>query len=211
MQEPVFGFTEIFASLQGEGRNTGRPAVFLRLAGCNLSCPWCDTDRTERFSLGLREAADRAEASGARSVIITGGEPTVHPGLCSLAAELRRRGMWIALETNGVVSPEDPAAFDYIACSPKAGYAALYRPETMLRAANEVRIVADSERAAPFFEEMRRLIAADDYYVAQLDRGAAGPDTPMAMRMLARLNAALPPGGKPWALSVQMHKYLGIM
>ncbi len=211
MEETVFPFSEIFTSLQGEGRNTGRPAVFLRLAGCNISCPWCDTDRRERFRLALDEAADQAEASGAGSAIITGGEPTIHPGLCALARELRRRGIWVALETNGIVAPEDPSAFDFIAVSPKASFASMYRRDTMLRKAGEVRIVAENDRCLPFFADMRNLIEAQDYYVSPLDPGGGRPPaTGLALRMMSALNAGLPRGARPWALSVQTHKILGM-
>ena len=211
MEETVFPFSEIFTSLQGEGRNTGRPATFLRLAGCNLSCPWCDTDRTEHFRIPLEEAAARAEAGGTGSAIITGGEPTVHPGLCALARELRRRGMWVALETNGLSALEDPAAFDFIAVSPKASFAGLYRPDSMLRKAGEVRIVAESERCVPFCAAMRDLVEAQDYYVSPLDPGGGRrPAIGLAMHVLSALNAGLPRGARPWALSVQTHKFLGM-
>ena len=49
----MYGLVEVFSSLQGEGRNMGRPCTFVRFAGCNLACPWCDTDTARRFTLSL--------------------------------------------------------------------------------------------------------------------------------------------------------------
>ena len=65
----MYDLVEIFESLRGEGRNTGRPCVFVRFAGCNLRCPWCDTDVSRRFSITLdelvREVAQYANEAGA--------------------------------------------------------------------------------------------------------------------------------------------------
>ena len=97
-----YELVEIFESLQGEGRNTGRPCVFVRFAGCNLACPWCDTDVTGRFSLELDELAGEIKSFRTRSVVLTGGEPTIVSGMPELIAELKREGFWVAVETNGL-------------------------------------------------------------------------------------------------------------
>ena len=72
----MYELVEIFESLQGEGRNMGRPCVFVRFAGCNLKCPWCDTDVTKRFSASLDELLAELGQYKAKSVILTGSEPT---------------------------------------------------------------------------------------------------------------------------------------
>ena len=204
-----FRFAEIFASLQGEGRNTGRPAVFLRFSGCNLKCPWCDTDHSVKFTLALDDVVRRVEESGLSSVIFTGGEPTVQPGIADLAGELRSRGFWIALESNGLKPEGFDFKFDYVALSPKPSFDALYRADAMFAAADEVRIVAENAGAAGFCRRMRREIMADDYYVSPLDSGGR-PQLGTAMELLRTLNSELPRDEKPWALSVQTHKFIGI-
>ncbi|MBR0057489.1 MAG: 7-carboxy-7-deazaguanine synthase QueE [Kiritimatiellae bacterium] len=71
-----YDLVEIFESMQGEGRNTGRPCGFIRFAGCNLACPWCDTCVEKRFSMSLDGLVAEARRFRSRSVVLTGGEPT---------------------------------------------------------------------------------------------------------------------------------------
>ena len=192
-----FPLVEIFASLQGEGRNTGRPCAFVRFAGCNLDCPWCDTEKAARFSADAVEIADEVESLKQRSVILTGGEPTAIEGVEELVAELKKRGFWIAVETNGTRPMPWLGFVDYVACSPKAEY-----PESVaLESADEVRVVASSDDVVGFCREMKRKIAATDYYVSPCDRDGK-IDFATAKSVLAHL-------GDGWSLSVQLHKILG--
>ena len=192
----MYDLVEIFESLQGEGRNTGRPCVFVRFAGCNLACPWCDTDVAKRFSLSLGDLLSEIEQFKAKSVILTGGEPTIREGMPGLVAALKAAGYWIAVETNGTAAPDWLADVDYVACSPKAEYAG----RIVLTRADEVRVVASSEDVVAFCAQVRGRIAATDYYVSPCDRGGE-IDFATAKSVLARL-----PG---WSLSVQLHKILG--
>ena len=192
----MYDLVEIFESLQGEGRNTGRPCVFVRFAGCNLACPWCDTDVAKRFSLSLGDLLSEIEQFKARSVILTGGEPTIREGMPELVAALKAAGYWIAVETNGTAAPDWLADVDYVACSPKAEYAG----RVVLTRADEVRVVASSEDVVAFCAQVHGRIAATDYYVSPCDRGGE-IDFATAKSVLARL-----PG---WSLSVQLHKILG--
>ena len=66
----MYNLVEIFESLQGEGRNMGRPCVFVRFAGCNLKCPWCDTDVQKRFSASLEEVLKELEQKDYENVLI---------------------------------------------------------------------------------------------------------------------------------------------
>ena len=192
-----YPLVEIFASLQGEGRNTGRPCAFVRFAGCNLDCPWCDTDKTARFTADAAEIADEVERLGRKSVILTGGEPTAIDGVEVLVAELKKRGFWIAVETNGTRRAPWLQFVDYVACSPKAEY-----PESVaLESADEVRVVASSGDVVDFCREMKDRIAATDYYVSPCDRDGK-IDFATAKSVLAML-------GDGWSLSVQLHKILG--
>lgn len=194
-----FELVEIFESLQGEGRNTGRPCVFVRFAGCNLACPWCDTDKAVRFAATAGEISAEVRSFKAKSVILTGGEPAQVEGMEELVALLKRDGYWIAVETNGTLAPGWFAFVDYVACSPKREFADSIR----LDRADEVRVVAsggDASAVAAFCNLVRRKIAAADYYVSPCDNGGE-IDFATAKNALGLLDG--------WSLSVQLHKILG--
>ena len=190
----MYDLVEIFESLQGEGRNTGRPCVFIRFAGCNLSCPWCDTDVTKKFSASLADILAELGQYKAKSVILTGGEPTLVKEMPELVAALKKNGYWIGVETNGTSAADWLGFVDYVACSPKRG------AELALTAADEVRVVAEDEATAEFCREVRGKIAATDYYVSPCDRGGK-IDFATAKSVLSQLDG--------WSLSVQLHKILG--
>ena len=200
----MYDLVEIFESLQGEGRNMGRPCVFIRFAGCNLKCPWCDTEVAKRFSASAEEILDELKQYKAKSVILTGGEPTIQEGMPELVAALKAKGYWIAVETNGTKDAEWLAFVDYVACSPKMEFADLYssgrETASTLRTADEVRVVASSEKAVAFCREIRKTIAATDYYVSPCDRDGK-IDFATAKSVLSQLEG--------WSLSVQLHKLLG--
>ncbi|MGN0846591.1 MAG: 7-carboxy-7-deazaguanine synthase QueE [Kiritimatiellia bacterium] len=199
----------IFSSLQGEGRNVGRPATFIRFSTCNLACAWCDTHKSERMMLTSCDILRQVAELGNKSVIVTGGEPTIQPGLDDLLLELRNAGHWIALETNGVVAPTHPDLFDYIAVSPKPQYLSRYLDDTMLHRANEVRIVATTDEIAPFCRAMRERIQADDYYISPLEQEGR-IHYHRALKLLRKVNLLDPGRLPPWSLSIQMHKVIGI-
>ena len=191
-----YDLVEVFESLQGEGRNTGRPCVFVRFAGCNLKCPWCDTDVRARFSLSLDGLLAEIGNFRPKSVILTGGEPTCAEGMPELVAALKEAGYWVTVETNGTNEPAWLAFVDYVACSPKMEF-----PDSLkLKSADEVRAVASAEAAAEFCRSVRERIAASDYYVSPCERGGE-IDFATAKSVLSRLEG--------WSLSVQLHKLLG--
>ena len=191
-----YDLVEVFESLQGEGRNMGRPCVFVRFAGCNLACPWCDTDVATRFSLSLDGLLAEIGQYRSKSVILTGGEPTLVKEMPELVAALKARGYWIGVETNGTNDADWLQFADYVACSPKVEY-----PDRIaLGKADEVRIVASSEAAAAFGREVRGKIAATDYYVSPCERDGS-IDFATAKSVMQQLDG--------WSLSVQLHKLLG--
>lgn len=195
-----YPLVEIFESLQGEGRNTGRPCVFVRFAGCNLACPWCDTDVAKRFELSLDELVAEVKTYRAKSVILTGGEPTIQQGMNELVAAMKGEGFWLAVETNGLCAPEWLKHVDYIACSPKSEYGDQYQKSTMLKCANEVRIVASTPEIVEFANKIKGLITADDYYISPCERDG-NIDFAAAKSVLANLDG--------FSLSVQLHKIIG--
>ena len=191
-----YRLVEIFESLQGEGRNTGRPCVFVRFAGCNLACPWCDTDVRERFSMTLDELLAEIASYKAKTVVLTGGEPTMIEGAPELIAALKAAGYFIAVETNATVDAPWLQFVDYVACSPKAEF-----PDKIeLKKANEVRVVASDDRAVEFCRRVKEIIEADDYYVSPCDHDGE-IDFATAKSVLSKLDG--------WSLSVQLHKILG--
>ena len=190
----MYDLVEIFESLQGEGRNTGRPCVFIRFAGCNLSCPWCDTDVAKKFSASLADILAELARYKAKSVILTGGEPTLAKEMPELVAALKKNGYWIGVETNGTIAADWLGFVDYVACSPKRD------AELALTAADEVRGVAEDEKTVEFCRGVRGKIAATDYYVSPCDRGGK-IDFATAKSVLSQLD--------DWSLSVQLHKILG--
>lgn len=111
---------EIFYSLQGEGYWVGKPAVFIRMSGCNLSCPFCDTRHEDFQELSADDIVAEVLAYPARHVVITGGEPTLQLS-DSLTGALKAAGFYIQIETNGsVVLPGDVLGMvDWVTCSPK--------------------------------------------------------------------------------------------
>jgi organic radical activating enzyme len=112
---------EIFYSMQGEGPAMGRPATFVRLAGCNLRCQGCDTDDRPCLELSIADVRERIHG---KRVVITGGEPTLQmEQLSQLIALLHDQGKEIHIETNGTNSiPEDILEkIRYAVVSPKRG------------------------------------------------------------------------------------------
>ena len=200
----MYELVEIFESLQGEGRNTGRPCVFIRFAGCNLKCPWCDTDVAKKFSASLADIQKELKQYKAKSVILTGGEPTLVKEMPELVAALKKDGYWIGVETNGTIAADWLGFVDYVACSPKMEFADLYKSgedaASPLRTADEVRVVASSEKVVDFCKWIRGRITATDYYVSPCDHDGK-IDFATAKSVLSQLDG--------WSLSVQLHKLLG--
>lgn len=144
MEYPV---VEIFQSIQGEGFYIGTPANFIRLAGCNLKCPWCDTDWSKP-TLGTLEAiaiVDRLDKTLPLTVI-TGGEPLIHDLRPLIDMIQQRLDCIVAIETNGTQSTAALAECDrgpiWITCSPKPETNWTIHPEC---AFNELKYVIDDK------------------------------------------------------------------
>lgn len=199
----LYALHEIFATLQGEGRNTGKPCVFVRFSGCNLRCPWCDTDFSPKVTLKAEALLSRIADFKVKNVIFTGGEPLLQQGLLTLAQTLKERGYWLGIETNGTLEPDAAlrAHLDYIATSPK-----LNAPLAITRA-NEVRLVTAEGVTAAWCREVRERVIAEEYYLSPCDCDGALQVRP-TITLLGELNATSP--SPPWRLSLQTHKLAGI-
>lgn len=114
--------SETFTSIQGEGKLTGVPSWFCRVAGCNLRCAWCDTPYASWDPVGDKRPIDdlvsEARASGVRHAVLTGGEPMIFEAIAPLSRALRDAGMHVTVETAGTVTLDDLAC-DLMSVSPK--------------------------------------------------------------------------------------------
>lgn len=208
----TYAVKECFLTLQGEGVQTGRRAVFLRFAGCNLwtgrerdrakaQCRFCDTDfvGTDGQGGGRFQASDDlaqhveavwGEGTERRLVVVTGGEPMLQLDAC-LVDELHRRGFEIAVETNGTL----PAvgSLDWICVSPKAG------TNVVQREGNELKLVWPQEGLDPAQFESWQF---DHFLLQPMDCEAREEALEAAMKVtMAR---------PKWRLSLQAHKILGL-
>lgn len=209
----AYSVKEIFYTLQGEGRNAGRAAVFCRFAGCNLwsgresdraaaVCTFCDTDFVGIDGVGggrFASAGDLAAAVAAcwprgaaegRLVVLTGGEPLLQVDP-DLIAALHANGFEIAVETNGTVAPPD--GLDWICVSPKS------RAPLAVTAGHELKLVFPQADAQP---ERFEGLAFEHFLLQPMD----GPQQAQNTAAAVAYCMAHP----RWRLSLQTHKLLGI-
>lgn len=142
---------EIFYSLQGEGFHTGTAAVFVRLSGCNLQCPFCDTRHEEGIEMSEEEILLQVSEYESDMVVITGGEPAIQITE-SLVDKLHQIGKFVAVETNGTLPL--PSNIDWITVSPKNAYLGeIARP--ILESAHELKLVYDGKIAPELYENIK--------------------------------------------------------
>lgn len=188
---------ELFYSLQGEGHFTGTPALFVRFAGCNLSCGFCDTDFHSFTRMTEEELLAVAAECPARHVVITGGEPTLQL-TASLVDGLHDLGFFVQIETNGSLLLPDNLAetLDWITCSPKEA-------EVRIQRIDELKVVytgQDMERYArlrPTHPSCRYLQPCD-----------TGDKERNAENMKRAVDYIL--HHPEWKLSLQTHKILNV-
>lgn len=191
---------ESFYSIQGEGANTGKAAWFVRLGGCNVRCPWCDSPSTwdaGRHPLrSISSIVNEIAASPAINVVITGGEPLLHP-LGPLCAELRARGYNIFLETSGT-SPLS-GDFDWICVSPKRHCPPL---REVLEKAHELKIVAGDRTDLDWAGSVRKSVSRQCVLLLQPEWGRRQSASPIIIEYVKE--------HPEWRISLQTHKYLDI-
>lgn len=209
-----YAVKELFYTLQGEGANAGRPAVFCRFAGCNLwsgreadrataVCRFCDTDfvGTNGFGggqFGSPELLARAvtaawpsNGSGVRRLVVcTGGEPLLQLDE-TLVRAFHSEGFEVAIETNGTLRP--PVGIDWICVSPKAG------AELVVKAGDELKLVFPQVGADP---EMFENLEFQHFFIQPMD----GPQRDVNTQCALKYCLAHP----RWRFSLQMHKVIGI-
>ncbi len=137
----MYRVNEIFYSLQGEGFWTGTPMVFVRLSGCNLKCPFCDTDHFAYTEMSASEIVKAVVVAGGacRRICLTGGEPCLQADAALLTA-FHEAGYTVHMETNG--TRPVPAGVDWVTLSPKDQVAGLTGNGTVvLERADELKLV----------------------------------------------------------------------
>lgn len=136
----MYKVNDIFSSLQGEGHHTGRAATFVRFAGCNLRCSFCDTDFTHYREMSAEEIVESVKQYTTRFVVLTGGEPSLQVD-DTLVAALHGAGFYIAVETNGTrLLPE---SIDWVTVSPKQPLTTTSLPQIESGRVNEIKVVFD--------------------------------------------------------------------
>lgn len=193
----MYRINEIFYSLQGEGRWAGRPAVFVRFSGCNLKCPFCDTDFndfTEMTADGILQEVLKLSPC-CRFIVFTGGEPSLQLDE-RLTALFHAHGYYLSMETNG--THPVPVGIDWVTCSPKAAFVAQGTP--VIKRAQEVKVVFDGKH-----EVSDCGIAADYYYVQPCDVGDKERNAD-----ILRQTIAFALDHPQWQLSLQQHKIINV-
>ena len=179
---------DLFYSLQGEGHHTGRAAVFVRFAGCNMKCSFCDTEFDSFREMTADDILQAIAPYPSRFVVLTGGEPTLQVD-DALVDALHDRGYEVAMESNG--TRPAPAGIDWLTVSPK-GHVAVKR-------CNEVKVVYGGEEEPQDFG-----IEADHYYLQPCDVGVAEINAVITARCVAYVKSH-----PRWRLSLQTHKLAG--
>lgn len=207
----AYSVKELFKTLQGEGAQAGRAAVFCRFAGCNLwtgresdragaACTFCDTDFVGTDGQGggkFADAAGLADAIAAcwgehpadRYVVFTGGEPLLQLDEALLQA-VHAQGFTVAIETNGTLPP--PPGIDWICVSPKG------RAPVVVERGHELKLVFPQADARP---EAFAHLAFEHFFLQPMDGPRAAHTTQAVQYCLDH---------PQWRLSLQTHKYIGI-
>ena len=190
----IMKVNEIFYSIQGEGRWTGTPCVFIRFSGCNLMCEFCDTDHHLYHEYSIKELVNAITEYPAKHVVFTGGEPTlqVTDDLCK---PLKAKGYYLHIETNG--TRKVCAKVDRITCSPKL-------PSVVPTRINEIKVVCTEQDTDASLKQWNA-IEADEYYLQPCDTG----DRIRNNKILKKCVKWILKNPK-WKLSLQTHKLINV-
>ncbi len=195
----TYPIVETFHSVQGEGAWTGVSAFFLRLAGCDVHCPWCDTKQSWNLryhpQYSVRDLATEAKEHNPAIVVVTGGEPLMHD-LNPLTQELKKLGMRIHLETSGAYPFS--GNFDWVTFSPKQ-----FKPPhfSIYPQVNELKVVVVNEYDLKWATQQASLIPPQSYRYLQPEW-----NTPKSKALIFDYVLQNP----QWRISLQTHKLLEI-
>lgn len=191
---------EMFYSLQGEGYHQGKAAYFIRLAGCDVGCVWCDVkeswDASNHPVLSIEEIVSSALAHPGRLAIITGGEPLLY-NLDALTAALKKAGFEINIETSG--SSPMSGNWDWVCLSPKKFKAPL---SESIAAASELKVVIFNKHDFEWAETYAKQVPASCKLYLQPEWDKANEITPLIIEYIK--------ANPKWELSAQLHKYIQV-
>ena len=203
---------EIFRTVEGEGKWVGLPVSFIRLEGCNLRCPWCDTpysyDGKSFQEIEIDSLVSEVEKIGLKRVCITGGEPFLTPQLPDLIKKLLEKGFTVLVETNGTLWIEDIKAVKneklFITCSPKPPSYFIH-PE-LLPFITELKFVVDeSLNISHIINEKTENILKNDFVVLQPES-----NRPEMVKKALDLQDQILKAGYESRIIPQCHKILGL-
>lgn len=190
----------MFYSLQGEGYHQGKAAFFIRLAGCDVGCVWCDVkdswDASKHPQLSIGEIVNAALAHPSKIAIVTGGEPLLHE-LDSLTTALKTAGFQTHIETSG--SSPLSGQWDWICLSPKKFKFPL---EESVAAASELKVVVFNKSDIEWAESFEKRVSPNCKLYLQPEWDKADTMTPLAIDYIK--------AHPHWELSAQLHKYIQV-
>lgn len=191
---------EVFYSLQGEGFHAGRPAYFIRLAGCDVGCHWCDVkeswDANNHQTKLVSELVQNALESKANFVVITGGEPAMYD-LTLLTKTLKEVGFEIAIETSGAYKLN--GYFDWVCLSPKKFKMPL---DENYKLAHELKMIIFNKHDFVWAEELKNKVTNQCKLFLQPEWDKRDEMLPNMINYVKENTA--------WKISLQTHKYLNI-
>lgn len=190
---------EIFYSLQGEGFWTGTPALFVRFSGCNLSCPFCDTDHRAGIEMTEEDILNHIKGCPAKHVIFTGGEPALQLTE-SLVDKAHGLGKFLHIETNGSIElPEGiTAALDWITVSPKEA-------PVRIRRIDELKVLFRGEDTDPSVYDDIEVKSPGCRFLQPCDMGDETANHGILRQTIDYIKRH-----PQWRLSLQTHKILNI-
>ena len=191
---------EAFYTLQGEGFHQGKAAYFIRLAGCDVGCVWCDVKESWNENIyplqSIEEIVANAKKNPSRLIVITGGEPTLH-NLEDLTTALKKEKFSVNIETSG--SSPLTGEIDWICLSPKKFKPPL--PEILLKA-NELKIIVFNKSDFIWAEKYAAKVSSSCKLYLQPEWEKATIVTPWIIDYIKE--------NPKWELSLQIHKYINV-
>jgi organic radical activating enzyme len=191
---------EMFYTLQGEGYHQGKAAYFIRLAGCDVGCVWCDVkeswDASKHPVYSVDEIVTSALAHPARLAIITGGEPLLY-NLDALTTALKKVGFEVNIETSG--SSPMSGNWDWVCLSPKKFKAPL---DESIQAASELKVVIFNTHDFEWAETYAKQVAPNCKLYLQPEWDKSNEITPLVIEYIK--------AHPRWELSAQLHKYIQV-
>lgn len=209
MMSNNYPINEIFYSVQGEGLNTGRAAIFVRFSGCNLACPFCDTSFGSREMYSGDELIDKicemVEKSGCNLLVFTGGEPTLFLNEDLLEGiKEKSPNICLAMESNG--TRKVPKGIDFVTISPKEDFfshqSAKEKARCKVAECDEVKVVYDGENNPLDWEAK---IDAKCYFVQPCDTGDAERNREIISKTVEFVKE-----NPKWRISLQTQKILKV-